>query len=159
MSSVVHDSFTIQRTYPAAPETVFAAWAGTAAKTQWFAAEEGVEPVGEHTLDFRPGGRERFTVEGGGSVFRYDALYYDIVPGQRIVYSYEMYQDGTRISVSLATIEFRKSGDGTAMTWTEQGTYLDGVDGADASALRRDGTAGMLEGLTAYLARTPAAGG
>ena len=83
-------------------------------------------------FDFRAGGRERFTVAGEGSVYRYDALYYDIVPGQRIVYSYEMYKDGARISVSLATIEFGKSGDGTTMTWTEQGTYLDGIDGADA---------------------------
>lgn len=65
-------------------------------------------------FDFRAGGRERFTVAGEGSVYRYDALYYDIVPGQRIVYRYEMYKDSARISVSLATIEFGKSGDGTA---------------------------------------------
>jgi uncharacterized protein YndB with AHSA1/START domain len=96
---------------------------------------------------------------GEGSVYRYDALYYDIVPGQRIVYSYEMYKDSARISVSLATIEFGKSGDGTTMTWTEQGTYLDGIDGADAPVLRKEGTAGMLDGLAAYLAGHPAAGG
>jgi len=159
-SSVIHDTFSIERTYPVPPAEVFAAFSSAEARTAW--GDTGIEIPADaepSEFDFRPGGRERFTVEGGGSVFRYDALYYDIVPGQRIVYSYEMYQDGTRISVSLATIEFRKSGDGTAMTWTEQGTYLDGVDGADASALRRDGTAGMLEGLTAYLARTPAAGG
>ena len=77
------------------------------------------------------------------------------MPGQRIVYSYEMYRDGARISVSLATIEFGKSGDGTAMTWTEQGAYLDGFDGADAPVLRREGTAGMLDGLATYLARHP----
>jgi len=81
------------------------------------------------------------------------------VPGQRIVYSYQMYRDSARISVSLATIEFGKSGDGTAMTWTEQGAYLDGIDGAGASALRKEGTAGMLDGLAAYLAGHPAAGG
>ena len=37
---------------------------------------------------------------------RFDSLYYDIVPDERIVYSYEMHLDDKRISVSLATIEF-----------------------------------------------------
>jgi hypothetical protein len=72
-----------------------------------------------------------------GADQRSAGMSYDIVPGQRIVYSYEMYQDGARISVSLAKIEFGKSGDGTAMTWTEQGAYLDGIDGADAPCCAR----------------------
>ena len=48
-----------------------------------------------------------------------------------------MYADGVRISVSVATIEFATTGDGTALTWTEQGAYLDGFDGAEASSLRQ----------------------
>jgi DNA-binding transcriptional ArsR family regulator len=42
--------------------------------------------------------------------------------------------------------------DGTVLTWTEQGAYLDGFDGAEAPQLRREGTAGMLDGLGKYLA-------
>jgi len=67
------------------------------------------------------------------------------------VYSYAMYADDTLISVSLATIEFAESGDGTKLTWTEQGAYLDGHNGADASAMRKGGTVEMIEGLTTYL--------
>jgi uncharacterized protein YndB with AHSA1/START domain len=78
-------------------------------------------------------------------------LYYDIVPDQRIVYSCEMYADDARISVSVATIEFAKRGDGTVLTWTEQGAYLDGIDGPGAPALRREGTTEMLDGLTGHL--------
>ena len=78
------------------------------------------------------------------------------MPDQRIVYSYEMYADGARISVSVATIEFVKSGDGTALTWTEQGAYLDGIDGPQAPALRKEGTTEMLDGLTRYLTAQPA---
>ena len=88
--------------------------------------------------------------------YRYDALYYDIVPDQRIVYSYEMYADGARLSVSVATIEFTKRGDGTALTWTEQGAYLDGIDGPQAPALRQEGTTEMLDGLARYLTAQPA---
>ena len=62
MSSVVHDSFTIERTYPAAPERVFAAWATQAAKSQWFGDAEEIS-TSAHTLDFRPGGREHLAIE------------------------------------------------------------------------------------------------
>jgi uncharacterized protein YndB with AHSA1/START domain len=61
------------------------------------------------------------------------------VPDQRIVYSYEMYIDDARMSVSVAAIEFAKNGDGTALTWTEPGAFLDGIDGPEAPSRRRQG--------------------
>jgi uncharacterized protein YndB with AHSA1/START domain len=154
--SIIHETFSIERTYPAAPSRVFAAFTSAEAKNAW-GDTGGLEPVqgeaGVEEFDFRPGGRERFGIKAGGTTYRYDALYYDIVPDQRIVYSYEMYADDARISVSVATIEFAKSGDGTALTWTEQGAYLDGIDGAQAPALRKEGTTEMLDGLVSYLTR------
>ena len=153
--TVIHDTFSIQRTYPAAPSRVFAAFASREAKDAWGgdpSFESDGEAASSAEFDFRPGGREKFGFRHESKNFGYDALYYDIVPDQRIVYSYEMYIDGARISVSVATIEFTKSGDGTALTWTEQGAYLDGIDGTQASALREEGTAEMLDGLTRYLA-------
>jgi uncharacterized protein YndB with AHSA1/START domain len=152
--SVIHDTFSIERTYPAAPSRVFAAFASREAKDAW-ADDPGLEPAGSGTasteFDFRPGGREQFGFKYENRTYRYDALYYDIVPDQRIVYTYEMYADGARISVSVATIEFAKSGDGTALIWTEQGAYLDGIDGPQAPASRKEGTTEMLDGLTRYL--------
>ena len=91
-----------------------------------------------------------------GTTYRYDARYYDIVPDQRIIYAYEMYANDTRISVSVATIEFTKDAAGTALAWTEQGTYLDGIDGSEAPSLRQEGVTEMLDNLTGYLA-APAA--
>jgi uncharacterized protein YndB with AHSA1/START domain len=153
-SSVIHDTFSIERSYPAAPSRVFAAFASKEAKDAW-ADEPGVEPAQNEApvaeFDFRPGGRERFGFTYDGKTYSYDALYYDIVPDQRIVYSYEMYANDARISVSVATIEFAKSGDGTALTWTEQGVYLDGIDGLEAPGLRKGGTAELLDGLARYL--------
>ena len=157
--SVIHDTFTIERTYPAAPSRVFAAFASAEAKNIWGDTGD-LEPAegdaGVCEFDFRPGGRERFSHKWQGTNFRYDALYYDIVPDQRIVYCYEMYADGARISVSVTTIEFVKMGDGTALTYTEQGAFLDGIDGPEAPALRKGGTAEMLDNLTAYLQSQPA---
>ena len=158
-SSVIHDTFSIERSYPAAPSRVFAAFASAEAKGAW-GDTGGLEPAesdaGSAEFDFRQGGRERFGIKVDGTTYRYDALYYDIVPDQRIVYSYEMYADNARISVSVATIEFAKSGDGTALTWTEQGAYLDGIDGPQAPALRKGGTTEMLDGLASYLTRPSA---
>jgi uncharacterized protein YndB with AHSA1/START domain len=155
-SSVIHDTFVIERTYPATPSRVFAAFASDEAKTEWGDTGDLEPASGQHScpaeFDFRVGGRERFSHVWEGTTYRYDALYYDIVPDQRLVYSYEMSADGVRISVSVATIEFAKTGSGTTLTWTEQGTYLDGFDGAEASDLRRGGTAEMLNGLAKYLA-------
>ena len=64
-----------------------------------------------------------------------------------------MFADDVRISVSVATIEFTKSGEGTALSWTEQGAYLDGIDGPQAPALREEGTTEMLDGLASHLAQ------
>ncbi len=153
--SVIHDTFTIERTYPAAPSRVFAAFASAEAKNIWGDTGD-LEPAdgqaGIAEFDFRAGGRERFGFKMAGTTYRYDARYYDIVPDQRIIYAYEMYAGDARISVSVATIEFAKSGDGTTLTVTEQGAYLDGIDGPQAPAERREGVAEMLDNLTGYLA-------
>jgi uncharacterized protein YndB with AHSA1/START domain len=152
---VIHDTFEIERTYPASVSRVFAAFASKEAKDVWGDTGDLSEPgadAGETEFDFRIGGHERFGFGYQGISYRYDACYYDIVPDQRIIYSYEMYANGARISVSVATITFAVTAEGTALTWTEQGAYLDGFDGAEASELRRGGTEEMLEGLAKYLA-------
>jgi uncharacterized protein YndB with AHSA1/START domain len=153
---VIHNTFVLERTYPATASRVFAAFASKEAKEVWGdtgdLSEPGPDAGDAPEFDFRIGGHERFGMGYQGVNYRYDASYYDIVPDQRIIYSYEMYADGARISVSVATIEFVATAEGTELTWTEQGAYLDGIDGAEAPQLRRGGTAEMLEGLAKYLA-------
>jgi uncharacterized protein YndB with AHSA1/START domain len=152
--SVLHDTFTIERRYPVPTAAVFGAFASAEAKNIWgdtgnLESAEGEAGVAE--FDFRPGGRERFGFRMDGRTFRYDARYYDIVPERRIVYAYEMYADDVRISVSVATIEVSPVDGDTILKRTEQGAYLDGIDGPEAPALRREGTTEMLDNLTGYL--------
>jgi len=155
-SSVIHDTFSIARSYPATLSRVFGAFASQQAKDIWGdTGDLDSYDAAPTAFDFRIGGRERFGFKYQGTSYRYDALYYDIVPDQRIVYSYEMYADDTRISVSVATIEFAGTGDGSALTWTEQGAYLDGIDGPGAPQLRCEGVTEMLDGLEKYLASPP----
>jgi uncharacterized protein YndB with AHSA1/START domain len=154
--SVIHDTFSIARTYPASLPRLFGAFASQEAKNIWGdTGDLDSYDAAQTEFEFRVGGRERFGFKYQGHAYRYDALYYDIVPGERIIYSYEMYADDTRISVSVATIEFTETDGGAALTWTEQGAYLDGIDGPGASQLRSEGTAEMLDGLEKYLASQP----
>jgi uncharacterized protein YndB with AHSA1/START domain len=140
---VEHDTFTIERTYDASPERVFGAWSDPAAKARWFG------PGDTHELDFRVGGHEHLTVRGpDGSTYAFDSRYQDIVRDERIVYAYDMHREQTRISVSLATIEFKPEGEGTRLILTEQGVFL---DGQDVPALRVTGTGELLEKLAVEL--------
>jgi uncharacterized protein YndB with AHSA1/START domain len=151
--SVTHTTFVVERTYDASPARVFAAWANPAAKARWFAGPDEWETAA-FELDFRVGGRE-ISRGGpkGGPVHTFEGRYYDIVPDERIVYTYDMHLDETRISVSLATVEFKPTGAGTRLIFTEQGAFLDGYD---MPAQREQGTADLLDALGAELRRESA---
>jgi hypothetical protein len=59
----------------------------------------------------------------------------------------------TRISVSLATVEFKPAGKGTRLIFTEQGAFL---DGHDTPAQREQGTGYLLDALGEELRREDA---
>lgn len=146
--SVTHATFVVERHYDATPARVFAAWADPAVKAAWFVGPDTWESS-DHTLDFTPGGREHISGGPEGSpIHSYDAVYHDIVPDQRIVSTYEMYQDSTRMSVSVATVELVPDGAGTRLTYTEQGAFLDGLD---LPEYRERGTNDLLDALGIHL--------
>ncbi len=148
--STKHATFTIERTFAAAPARVFAAYADAKTKARWCGGPDEWEKS-NLALDFRVGGRESVSGEPtGGPVHRYSALYQDIVPDQRIVLTYEMYLDETRISVSLGTTELEPDGKGTRLVYTEQSVFLDGHDDAGA---REHGTGALFDNLAAFLAQ------
>jgi uncharacterized protein YndB with AHSA1/START domain len=150
--SVEHATFVVERAYDAPPDRVFAAWSDPRAKSRWFDGSEG-----EFELDFRVGGWERGRgTAPDGREYTFQALYQDIVPGRRIVYTYDMLLDGTRISVSVATAEFRPERDGTRLVFTEQGAFL---DGHEMPARREQGMGSLLASLGEWLQSNRSGGG
>ncbi len=148
--STTHATFVIERDFKHAPAKVFDAFANPKSKSQWFGGPEEWAKSNE-AFDFRVGGKE--SVSGGpvgGAVHHYNATYWDIVPNERIVSSYEMHINDRRISVSLASMEFNANGSGTRFVLTEQGIFLDGYDDAGE---RERGTLELLSQLEAFLNR------
>jgi uncharacterized protein YndB with AHSA1/START domain len=150
--SVTHSTFVIERIYPVSPAKVFHALSDPVAKKRWFV---GPDEWGQSRfeMDFRVGGTE-INAGGpeGGPIHRFKAIYHDIVVDTRIIYSYDMYLDDTRISVSLATIDLKPEEKGTRLVFTEQGAFLDGYD---EPGQRERGTRDLLDALGAALQSEP----
>jgi uncharacterized protein YndB with AHSA1/START domain len=147
-SSIVHDTFRIERRFQASAERVFLAFADLERKAKWFSGPE-TWLTARREMDFRVGGKE--VLSGGprgAPPHTFEARYFDIVPNRRIIYAYDMYVGERKLSVSLASIELTPEGDFTRLVLTEQGAYLDGVEnGSD----RRAGTERLMERLAASL--------
>jgi uncharacterized protein YndB with AHSA1/START domain len=145
--SIAHGSFTVTRSYPAKPARVFKAWANPEFKRKWFGTPKENDPA--DIFEFRVGGREYNEGKMGNDLYTFDVRYQDIIPDQRIIYTYEMKLNGERISVSLATVEVEPDGDGTKMTVVEHGAFLDGLDNVNQ---RQEGTEYLMTALGKSLA-------
>ena len=130
-STVSHDTFVIERTFDIPIAQVCRAWADPMLKARWFAGSAEALGAG-YELDFRVGGRE---VNRGG-------------PPGGTVYTYEMFADERRLSVSVATVQFHNHDATTQLVLTEQGVFL---DGHDTAAQREEGTRSLLDSLAAML--------
>lgn len=148
--SQTHATFVIERTFPAPIERVWFALSDNGARAEWFGGGSGFD-LSDWSHDFRVGGR---AVEDGqwhgGPRSRFESTYTDIVEPQRIVFTYDMWADGQHMSTSLTTIVVEPEGDGTRLTYTEQGVHFDGLDTVEG---REAGTHGLLDNLGAYLSR------
>jgi uncharacterized protein YndB with AHSA1/START domain len=147
--SAVHAIFHVSRTYDAPVTRVWRALTDKEAKQKWFGGTAGKWQLIERQMDVRVGGRERLSGRWeGGVVSTFDAVYHDVVPNGRLVYSYAMHLDDKKISVSLATLQLKAEGGKTTLRVTEQGAFLDGYDDAGS---REQGTGHLLDALGASL--------
>jgi uncharacterized protein YndB with AHSA1/START domain len=144
--SVVHSTFTLERTYPVPPERVFEAWANPDMKGRWFAGNSE-----QYRLEFRPGGIEHNRAVHEGKQITWESLYREIVRDERIVYTSVLSENDVVATVSLTSVELVPQGDETRLVLVEAGAYL---DGREEPAWREEGTGSWLDALGRYLTQT-----
>jgi uncharacterized protein YndB with AHSA1/START domain len=153
--SVIHSSFTLERTFGCTPAKVFEALAEPEKKRRWFSDSPNHEVV-EFVMDFREGGAEKMKYrfnEGTrfpGVILVNAGRYEDIVEGRRVVHSSTMTIAGRKISVSLVTYDLLPEGEGTLLRLTFQGAFFEGADGPE---IRKAGWEFLMERLGEEVAR------
>jgi uncharacterized protein YndB with AHSA1/START domain len=159
--TVNHSTFALERSFPASPDRVFAAFADPAKKIRWYADGRTMEVV-EFTMDFRVGGHDCTRYQTAkdsplqGVILRNDTHYLEIQPGQRIVISYTMGREtaGANVpfSASLATFELIASDTGTDLLFTEQSAFFENADGPE---WRKQGWTSLLNKVAEFLSEAP----
>jgi uncharacterized protein YndB with AHSA1/START domain len=105
-------SLTLTRRLRARPEKVFAAWTEPEQLVRWFGPERMKPGTLRADLDVRVGGRYRisFTNESG-EYFEVGGVYREVVPNERLVFSWAWHSTPER--ESLVTITLKPEGAGT----------------------------------------------
>jgi uncharacterized protein YndB with AHSA1/START domain len=139
-----HATITLERTYRAPLERVFSEFADPVARARWSAPSNDVLIYDQ--TEFRAGGRDLFRCgPKNDPKFRGETFYHLIVPNRRVVSSETLDVDGQRLAVSLNTLDFEPTGEGTNLKVTVQmvsfvgAGMIEGYESGNKSALENLG--------------------
>ncbi|MDE2379486.1 MAG: SRPBCC domain-containing protein [Bradyrhizobium sp.] len=114
--SAERPSLTLTRRLRAGPEKVYAAWTNPENLVQWF-GPSGVQPGSTRAdLDVRVGGRYRISFKrNDGEYFEVGGIYREVVPNERLVFSWAWHSTPERESV--VTVSLKPDGAGTLLVF------------------------------------------
>ena len=148
-----HATITLEHSYPAPPELVFAEFAAPVASAQWSAPSNDALIYDE--TDFRIGGKDVFRCgPKGNPKFHGEIRYLHIVPNSCVVSSETLETDGQRIAVALTTLNFQPIEEGTNLIVTVQ---VVSFVGPDMICGYESGNKSALKNLAQHLNNVPAA--
>lgn len=138
-------SVTLQRRIRVAPAKVYAAWTRPEMIVQWFGPSDASQDSVKAEMDVRTGGQ--FTISfthASGEHSRVSGTYKEVVPDEKLVFSWAWYTTPERIS--QVTVTTKAEGDGTLLTLKHEQFF----DQAACDGHTRGWTA-TLEKLASYL--------
>jgi uncharacterized protein YndB with AHSA1/START domain len=142
-----HTTITLEHTYTAPLERVFSEFADPVTRARWSPPSSDLLIYDQ--TDFRVGGRDVFRCgPKNDPKFRGETLYYLIVPNERVVSSETVDADGQRLAISLNTLDFEATGEGTHLKLTVQMVSLVGAGMVEAY---ESGNKSALENLARHL--------
>jgi uncharacterized protein YndB with AHSA1/START domain len=145
-SPVQKPSLRLKRHYAVPVEKVFRAWTDPQALRQWFGPSDDGQILVSET-DLKVGGRYRIVMQmPGGEQHRLGGVYREIVPNERLVFTWAW--ESTPERESLVTVQLNSAGDGTDMTVTHEHFFDEA-----ARDRHQQGWNGTLERLGRYLPR------
>ncbi len=108
-------SLTFKRRFHASPAKIWAAWTDPEKIVRWFGPAQ-VQTGSMHAdIDLRVGGQYRISFTGeGGEYFQVGGIYREVVPNERLVFSWAWHSTPER--ESLVTMSLRPDGAGTLLT-------------------------------------------
>lgn len=147
----LHATLTLEHTYAAPVERVFAEFADPVARARWSPPSSDVLIYDE--TDFREGGRDVFRCgPKQDPKFHGKTAYLVIVPNERVVASETLDADGRHLAVALTTLDFEPAGKGTLLRVTVQ---MISFVGAGMVEGYESGNRSALENLSRHLRADP----
>lgn len=114
---------TVSRTLDAPRELVWRAWTEPERFASWFGTPPFVTPSSRVAMDVRPGGQWEATqvsVENGMEL-PFAGVYREVVPPERLVFTFENTADRTDPNIEIATVTFADLGGRTEMVLHQVG--------------------------------------
>jgi uncharacterized protein YndB with AHSA1/START domain len=112
-------SLTLTRRLRARPEKVYAAWTEPENLMQWFGPAKVTPGTTRAELDVRVGGRYRISFNSGdGNYNEVGGVYREVVPNERLVFSWAWHSTPER--ESLVTVSIKPDGAGTLLTFRHE---------------------------------------
>lgn len=136
----------IKRVYKTGVEKVYQAWTDPDKMVRWLSSNERWRSP-EIDVESVPGGKHNITMRhSDGDEFHIVGRYVEIVPNQRISFTWACPDGGMGEGETLVTVEFRAVTDGTELTLTH-----DRLDDAKVRNETAEGWTGCLSMLDKYL--------
>ncbi|MGD9981405.1 MAG: SRPBCC domain-containing protein [Hyphomonadaceae bacterium] len=127
MTTLAHATLVMERTYNAAPQRVFAAWADVEARKRWSSPADGIR-IEYEEADFREGGRDvSRCIEPGNADYVATVDYIDIRKDQRVVFVEDVTHGAKRVSSALVSMELTSEASATRLVLTLQIASFDGA--------------------------------